>query len=69
MGTTRMGTDLSDGFVNRDLRVFGLKNAYICSGSVFPTGGYANPTFTIVALALNLAEHLTMTRGSTGHEP
>jgi choline dehydrogenase-like flavoprotein len=39
-----------------------VANLYVAGSSVFPTSGYANPTFTIVALALRLADHLK-TRG------
>lgn len=58
MGTTRMSDDPSAGVVDRDGRVHGVENLSVAGSSVFPTGGYANPTLTIVALALRLAEHL-----------
>lgn len=58
MGTTRMSDDESRGVVDRDCRVHGLANLYVCGSSVFPTVGYANPTLTIVALTLRLADHL-----------
>jgi len=58
MGTTRMSDDPATGVVDRDCRVHELENLYVAGSSVFPTGGYANPTLTIVALALRLAEHL-----------
>jgi choline dehydrogenase-like flavoprotein len=58
MGTTRMADDPRDGVVDRSGRVHGLENLYVAGSSVFPTGGYGNPTLTIVALALRLAEHL-----------
>jgi choline dehydrogenase-like flavoprotein len=58
MGTTRMADDPRRGVVDRDGRVHGIANLYVAGSSVFPTGGSANPTLTIVALALRLAEHL-----------
>jgi len=58
MGTTRMGTSVSNSVVDRDCRVHGYRNLYIASSSVFPTTGYANPTLTIVALSLRLADSL-----------
>lgn len=58
MGTTRMAASEADGVVDANGRVFGLDNLYIAGSSVFPTGGAANPTLTIVALALRLADHL-----------
>jgi choline dehydrogenase-like flavoprotein len=58
MGTTRMGVSAKDGVVDGNCRVFGHDNLYIASSSVFRTGGYANPTFTIVQLALRLGDHL-----------
>lgn len=59
MGTTRMSDDPKRGVVDRDGRVFGVSNLYIAGSSVFTTSGASNPTFTIVALALRLAEHLS----------
>jgi len=59
MGTTRMADDPTRGVVDRDCKVHGVENLYIAGSSVFPTGGWANPTLTIVALALRLADHLT----------
>ncbi len=58
MGATRMTDDPAQGVVDRDCRIHGIANLYIAGGSVFTTAGTANPTLTIVALALRLAEHL-----------
>jgi hypothetical protein len=58
MGTTRMGTSAASSVVDRDCRVHGYANLFIAGSSVFPTSGYANPTLTIVALALRLADTL-----------
>ncbi|MFN3196905.1 MAG: FAD-dependent oxidoreductase [Bradymonadia bacterium] len=58
MGTTRMSTDPKQGVVDADCKVHGVTNLFVAGSSVFPTSGFANPTFTIVALALRLAEHL-----------
>jgi choline dehydrogenase-like flavoprotein len=58
MGTTRMAADPCQGVVDADARVHGTANVYVAGSSVFPTGGYANPTLTIVALSIRLADHL-----------
>jgi choline dehydrogenase-like flavoprotein len=58
MGTTRMHADPRCGVVDPDCRVHGISNLFIAGSSVFPTTGYANPTLTIVALALRLADYL-----------
>jgi choline dehydrogenase-like flavoprotein len=58
MGTTRMSTDPSTGVVNTDGTVHGVHNLHIAGSSVFPTSGWAFPTFTLIALSLRLAEHL-----------
>ena len=55
-----MSASPSQGVVNSDCRVHDLANLYISGSSVFPTSGFANPTFTIVALALRLAAHLRL---------
>jgi choline dehydrogenase-like flavoprotein len=57
-GTTRMSTDAARGVVDRNCKVHGIDRLYVSGSSVFPTSGYANPTLTIVALALRLAHHL-----------
>ncbi len=58
MGTTRMHDDPRQGVVDRNSKVHGMDNLYVAGSSVFPTGGSANPTLTIVALTLRLADHL-----------
>lgn len=63
MGTTRMADSPTTGVVDRNCAVHGVPNLHIAGSSVFPTGGAANPTLTIVALALRLAEHLRRTLG------
>ncbi|MEM0985979.1 MAG: GMC family oxidoreductase [Pseudomonadota bacterium] len=61
MGGTRMADTPQTGVVDRDCRLFESPNLYIAGSSVFPTGGWANPTLTIIALAERLAEHLCQT--------
>jgi len=58
MGTTRMHRDPSMGVVDENCRVHAAANLYVAGSSVFPTGGTFNPTLTIVALALRLADHI-----------
>lgn len=58
IGTTRMAADPRAGVVDPDCRVHGFENLFVASSSVFPTGGFSNPTFTILALALRLADRL-----------
>ena len=58
LGTTRMHESPAAGVVDPNSKVHGVANLYLAGSSVFPTGGYANPTLTIIALALRLAEHL-----------
>jgi choline dehydrogenase-like flavoprotein len=58
MGTTRMGEDPRTSVVNPDLRLHNVENVYLAGGSVFPTSGCANPTYTMVALSIRLAGHL-----------
>jgi choline dehydrogenase-like flavoprotein len=65
MGTTRMHVDPKRGVVDADCRIHGIANLYVAGSSVFATSGYANPTFTIVALALRLADHLKARLGAS----
>jgi len=58
IGTARMGTDPRSSVVDADCRVHGMQNLHIAGAAVFPTSSQANPTLTIVALALRLASHL-----------
>jgi choline dehydrogenase-like flavoprotein len=58
MGTTRMHVSPQQGVVDENSRVHGTSNLFVAGSSVFPSGGYANPTLTIVALALRLGDHL-----------
>ncbi|MGH7999336.1 MAG: GMC family oxidoreductase, partial [Brasilonema sp.] len=58
MGTTRMHDDPKQGVVDANCQLHGVSNFFIAGSSVFPTGGYANPTLTIVALAIRLADHV-----------
>ncbi|MFT6713287.1 MAG: choline dehydrogenase-like flavoprotein [Planctomycetota bacterium] len=58
IGTTRMGSDPTFSVVDNNLKFHGLEGLYVSGASVFPTSGCANPTYTIVALAIRLGEHL-----------
>ncbi|MGO8720830.1 MAG: GMC oxidoreductase [Acidobacteriaceae bacterium] len=58
MGGTRMAAAAADGVVDSDLKLYGVRNAYVCSASVYPTSGFANPVHTLLALAIRLADHL-----------
>lgn len=58
MGTTRMSERPQDGVVNEFGRAHDVPNLFVSDGSVFTTGAAANPTLTIVALAIRQAEHI-----------
>jgi hypothetical protein len=58
MGGTRMGSDPANSVVDSDLAVHGLENLHVASCAVFPSGSSSNPTFTMMALTLRLADHL-----------
>jgi nucleoside-diphosphate-sugar epimerase/choline dehydrogenase-like flavoprotein len=60
MGTTRMSVSPRSGVVDANCQVHGVRGLYVAGSSLFPTGGHANPTLTIVALSLRLGEHLRM---------
>jgi choline dehydrogenase-like flavoprotein len=58
IGTTRMAEHPNHGVVDLNSRVHGTSNLYVAGSSVFPTGGWAFPTFTLVSMSLRLADHL-----------
>jgi choline dehydrogenase-like flavoprotein len=58
MGATRMHRDPAYGVVDENCRIHSMANLYVAGSSVFPSYGIDNPTMTIVALALRLADHL-----------
>jgi choline dehydrogenase-like flavoprotein len=58
MGATRMHEDPRHGVVDANAKMHAVDNLYVAGSSVFPTSGAANPTLTIAALAIRLADHL-----------
>jgi choline dehydrogenase-like flavoprotein len=66
MGTTRMSRSPDTGVVRADLRCHDVGNLFIVGPSVFPASGIANPTFTALALALRLADHIKSLPGGSG---
>ncbi len=58
MGTTRMNNNPRLGVVDEHCQVHGISNLYVAGSSVFPTSGLSNPTLTIIALAIRLADRI-----------
>ncbi len=58
MGGMRMAASPQDGVVDLNLKLHGIENGYVCSSAVFPCSGFSNPTHTVLALAVRLADHL-----------
>lgn len=56
IGTTRMSNNPRQGVVNERCQVHGINNLYVAGSSVFPTSGLSNPTLTIIALAIRIAD-------------
>lgn len=65
-GGCRMGSEPETAVVDRDGRIFGIENLFVAGAATFPTSGASNPTLTVVALALRLADHLIASRGRGG---
>ncbi len=59
MGTTRMASNPKYGVVDEQLKVHGIKNLSIAGSSVYPSGVFCNPTFTLVSLSIRLGNHLS----------
>ncbi len=64
MGVTRLSADPEAGVVDPQCRVHGTANLYVAGSAVFPSGGFVNPTLTVVALALRLGAHLKSELGN-----
>jgi choline dehydrogenase-like flavoprotein len=64
IGTTRMSADPTQGVVDANLKVHSFFNLYVAGSSVFPSAGISNPTFTIIALSIRLADHLSGASGT-----
>jgi choline dehydrogenase-like flavoprotein len=58
MGGCRMGFTPDDSVTNGYGRAWDVANLWICDGSLFPTGGGANPSLTIMAVACRAADHI-----------
>jgi len=59
IGTARMGSDPRTSVVNADCQVHSVRNLFVAGSAVFPTSSQANPTLTLIALALRLGKHLS----------
>lgn len=64
--TCRMGETPHDGVTDRNTRVFGTKNLYVCSNAAFPSCTAVNPTLTLTAMSMRLADHLMPRPASKG---
>ena len=69
MGTTRMASDAKHGVTDGDGKVHGIANLYIAGSSLFPTSGWANPTLTILALALRTADIISKGTAQSSEDP
>ena len=59
MGGTIMGENSRTSVIDKNLKVHGSKNLFVVGSSVFPSGGHANPTLSILQLSLRLNNYLT----------
>lgn len=57
-GTCRMASSADQGITDANLKVYDIDNLYLCSNGVFPSGSAVNPTLTLTALCMRLADHL-----------
>lgn len=58
LGTTRMSDDPKHGVVDANCKIHGIDNLYVAGSSCYTTGGAVNPTLTVVAISLRLANHI-----------
>ena len=64
IGTARMGSDPRTSVVNADCQVHSVNNLFVAGSAVFPTSSQANPTLTLIALAIRLGHSLTKRLGN-----
>lgn len=65
MGGARIGASSQSGVVDSNLKVFGTDNLYVAGAAVFPVSGFANPTYTAMAMSIRLADHLMSATATT----
>lgn len=58
MGMARIGATPDEGVVDADLKVFGADALYVAGAAVFPATGFANPTFTGIAMGMRLGDKI-----------
>ena len=63
MGVARMSADPADGVTNRWGQTHDIANLFVSDGSIFTSSAAANPTLTIVALAIRQADHIAERMG------
>jgi choline dehydrogenase-like flavoprotein len=56
--TCRMAETPEEGVTDRNMKVFGTENLYVCSNAVFPNCTAVNPTLTLTAMSMRLGDHL-----------
>ncbi len=57
-GLARIGSSSKNSIVNKNLKLWSVKNCYVCSTSVFPSPGISNTGLTLLALSLRLSDYL-----------
>jgi choline dehydrogenase-like flavoprotein len=57
-GTTRFGTDPATSVLDTDCRLHDVDNTYVVDAGFFVSSSAVNPTLTIIANALRVADHL-----------
>jgi choline dehydrogenase-like flavoprotein len=53
-----MGSDPASSVVDADGRSWDIRNLWVCDGSLFVTSGSVNPSLTIQALAMRMADRI-----------
>jgi choline dehydrogenase-like flavoprotein len=61
MGTCRMGADHTTSVTNEHGEVHGVKNLFVCDGSLFPAPSGVNPMLSIMGLAHRASQYIKTT--------